>query len=313
MTIFSEETEEANSILHYLFKHGVKIIIAFVIGALIAVSITFFIPKKFRSSGIIYPPNSFTRDQLISNPQFGHETETEQLMQLLESASLRDLVVEEFDLVNYYEMDTSTVGWKEELNLKFIDDISFFRSKYLSVVVSAELKDPELASEVVNYIIDVVNDYKKQIFKDNRETELAFYENRMVRNQFRLDSVESIIYMLKDTTITENLIANFKQRLNKENYIENSYIDSRQMEALIKQYDLLNGQVIQFQKDYERALDESKKPLLDNYIVDRAIPSYKKVSPSFSQNGLIGGVVLSFVLLLSLIIRDKYRAFKQNS
>ncbi|MBL4704414.1 MAG: hypothetical protein JKY54_07825 [Flavobacteriales bacterium] len=313
MTIFSEEQQEAKSVLNYLFKHGVKILIAFVIGLILAVCITFIIPKKFRSSGIIYPPNSFTRDQLIGNPQFGHETETEQLMQLLESASMRDSVIQKFKLINYYESDTSVVGWKDVLNIKFIHDVKFFRSKYLSVVISAELKDPELAADMVNYIISVVNKYKKSVFSENRDSDMRFYKSRWLKSEDALDSIVSMIYVIKDTNNTENLLSNYKQRLSTENYIENSYIDSREMERLIKKYNLLESQSLKFQLDYERALDERSKPLLDNYIVDRAVPTYKKVSPSFVTNGLIGGVILTIVMLMLLLVRDKYRDFKLNS
>jgi len=309
MSIFSEEKEEAKSILSYFFKHGIKIITAFVVGVIIAICLTFAIPKKFRSSGIIYPPNSFTRDQLISNPQFGHESETEQLMQLLESSTLRDRVINEFDFKSYYEIDTSGLGWRQNLNLKFIKDIQFFRSKYLSVVISAELTEPELAADVVNFIIDEVNTYKKNVFTENRESEISFYQSRLGRSRLERDSIVSIIYTLKDTSNKENLITNYKQRIGTDNFIDGEYINSREMEELIQAYDILEAQTHQFKVDYEHAIDEMNKPLLKNYIVDRAIPTYKKVSPSFITNGLIGGLLLTIVMVLLFVVSDKYKVY----
>jgi len=312
MSIFSEEKEEAKSILSYFFKHGIKIIIAFVVGVIIAICLTFAIPKKFRSSGIIYPPNSFTRDQLISNPQFGHESETEQLMQLLESSTLRDRVINEFDFRSYYEIDTSGLGWRQNLNLKFIKDIQFFRSKYLSVVISAELTEPELAADVVNFIIDEVNTYKKNVFTENRESEISFYQSRLGRSRLERDSIVSLIYTLKDTSNKENLITNYKQRIGTDNFIDGEYINSREMEELIQAYDILEAQTHQFKVDYEHAIDEMNKPLLKNYIVDRAIPTYKKVSPSFITNGLIGGLLLTIVMVLLFVVSDKYKVYKSR-
>ncbi len=310
MSIFLEEQEEAKGVLNFLFKHGARIIIAFVMGSVISICLTFFIPEKFRSIGIIYPPNSFAREQLISNPQFGHETETEHLLQLLESTTLRDQVIHKFDLYNYYKLDSTVLGWRQDLQLKFIGDINFLRSKYLSVVISAELTSPELAADIVNYIIDEVNHYKKKVFKENRTSEIAFYKNRVERSEGERDSVVSLIYILKDTTDAENLIENFKLRLNKENYIENEYIDSRSMEVLIKKYNLLEAQTLSFQQDFERAKDELSKPLLKNYIVDRAVPADKKVSPSFIINALIGGILFTLTILLLVILRTNYKSFK---
>ncbi|MBT4776018.1 MAG: hypothetical protein HOL28_06100 [Crocinitomicaceae bacterium] len=310
MSIFSEEQEEAKSILKFLFEHGVKIIIVFIIGSVVAICLTFFIPEKFRSSGIIYPPNSFTRDQLISNPQFGHETETEHLMQLLESSTLRDQIIKKFDLYKYYELDSMSTGWKQELNLRVIGDINFIRSKYLSVVISAELSNPEMTANIVNYIIDEVNVYKKNVFNENRASEIDFYKNRLERSEEKRDSVVSLIYALKDTTYAENLIENFKLRLNKDNFIENDYIDSRAMEVLIKKYNLLDAQTLSFQQDYNKAKDELRKPLLKNYVVDRAVPTYKKISPSFIINALVGGVLFMLTFLLFVILKTKYKLFK---
>ena len=313
MSIFIDENAEAKSAIEFLFRHYRKLFLALFFGIIIGLIITFFIPNKFRSVGIVYPPNSFNRSELIGNPQFGHETETEQLIQLLESGSIRDSVIEKFDLMSYYNLDTINLEWKDVLMRLFIDDIHFVKSRYLSVVISAEMHEPDLAADIVNYIIDVVSEYKKDVFDINKKSELEYFSQRVIRNNKKLDSISKIIYSFKDTLMADNLIMNYKHRISKDNYEDIDFIDSRRMENLMSSYDLFYNQSIGFENDYELALDAARKPLLKNYIIDRAFPSYKKVSPSLTTNGIIGGFVMLIITLLFLSLRDRIKFLKEKN
>ena len=104
--------ESQSSGLTYFYKNRKLFGIALVVGAVLGLSLTFFVPKKYLSTAIIYPYNSHTRGDLVVNPQFGFEVETEQLLQLLESKSMRDRTIEKFKLYEYYELDTNSKSWK---------------------------------------------------------------------------------------------------------------------------------------------------------------------------------------------------------
>ena len=46
---------------------------------------------------------------------------------------MRDRTIEKFKLYDYYEEDTTEKAWRSELSIKYIKDVTFFRSKYLSI------------------------------------------------------------------------------------------------------------------------------------------------------------------------------------
>ncbi len=312
MSIFQEEEREAYGVIEFLYRNWKKLALAAIIGLVLGVGITFLMPNKYRSFGIIYPPNSYTRDKLISNPQFGHEQETEHLMQLLESSSMRDSVVERFNLKDYYEIDTSVQGWRETLNLRYIADVGFFRSKYLSVVISAETKDPELSANIVNYIIDAVNRYKERVFQANIRQELAFFKKRYDNSLAERDSVVSLIYSLKDTSDGNNLITNYKNRLAKDGYINDDFINTPRMEELVREYDNIEARTMGFKNDLAVAVDASKKPFLKNYVIDRAEPVYKKVSPSLMWNGLLGLLIVTGITAFFLMISARLKTLRSS-
>lgn len=312
MNVFGYEQQESFDMMKYLYRHRVKLMIAFFVGIAIAVGASFLLTKKYRSTAIIYPPNSYTRDQLVSNPQFGSELEVEHLMQLLESASLRDSVIQKFNLIEQYKIDTNRLGWKDRLNLLFIKDVSFFRSKYLSVVIHANSPTPQRSADMANYIVDVVNLYKQSIFQQNINSEVEYYKERLAQNKEKLVQLTKRIYQLKDTSDYNNLITNFQIRVGKEELIDDDFIDRPEMEELVSEYNLLHETAINYKKDFQQALDAQRKPFLSNYVIDRATPNYIKVYPSRITNGLLGGFFLFFVVLVFLLFRDKFQALAKE-
>ncbi|MAX80617.1 MAG: hypothetical protein CL843_10645 [Crocinitomicaceae bacterium] len=309
MSLFEEEKQDSTDVIQFLYSNRKALIISFVIGGVLACAVSFLLPKKYRSTGIIYPPNTYVRDQLISNPQFGHEIEVEHLLQLLESASLRDSVIDQFNLIDYYEIDTtSTAGWKQELVLKYIDDVKFFRSKYLSVVINVETKDAVLSANIVNYIIETVNKHKKAVFQGNIKNEIEYFKKRYEESKKKPQEILDQIYALKDTSTSKNLISNYLNNLNKENFVNNDFIDSREMESLVEEYIIYDDQMKERKHDYEQALDANSKPLLKNYVIDYAKPNYKKVSPSISVNALIGSAIALLATLIVLAWKRKVKA-----
>ncbi len=68
-------------------------------GVLAAVfSSAWFITPMFKSYTIVYPANI---------TPYSEESETEQMLQLLQSRDIKDSVIKEFDLAKHYEIDSS--------------------------------------------------------------------------------------------------------------------------------------------------------------------------------------------------------------
>lgn len=306
MSLFEEEKKDTSEVVRFIVQHRKILLIALIAGGIISGVISGFLPKKYRSTAIVYPPSTYLREQLISNPTFGHELEVEYLLQLLESAPIRDSVVQQFNLIEYYEIDTNKQGWRNQLTLKYIKDITFSRSKYLSVVIQATTKDAELSAQIVNYILNVVNKQKKNVFSGNIQREMDFFEERYLQSRKRPAEIINRIYALKDTTRSKNFITNFLRNSNSENYIDNDFIDSREMEKLVEDYKVYQALMLDRKADYEQAKDASNKPLLENYVVEKATPNYKKVSPSLTLNTLAGAFIAFLAVLTSLALRSRF-------
>jgi len=294
----------------YIYHNRKFLIITFFIGVFLSIGATFFIPKKYLSTAIIYPANSHTRNDIVGNPQFGFETETEQLLQLLESKNMRDRTMEEFDLVSYYEMDTTKPDWKTHLDLKYIDDVTFSRSKYLSVVISVKTENPELSAKIANFQIDEVNAYRDAIFLKNRQQELNSVKENLAISEKKCKLLRDTIYSIKKGD--EKLIFNFMENLNNEDYDASEFVDDPKLEPIIEQYIFEQALLQELRTSHNNLEVQMNRPMPAVYTIDRAFPAYKKVSPSFLLNAVLGGFCLMLLSLTLMIVRKEVLSIKSK-
>ena len=89
-----------------------KIFILIGVLAAIASSVaSFMIEEKYESTVTLYPAKSssvtfnevITEDQSVS--KFGENEEAEQMLQILESSSIRSQIIDKFNLLKHYEID----------------------------------------------------------------------------------------------------------------------------------------------------------------------------------------------------------------
>lgn len=302
--------ENNTTALHFLFRNRKLFLMALLAGGILGIGITFFIPKKYLSTAIVYPYSAHTKDNLMSNPQFGFELETEQLMQLMESKSMRDRTIEHFKLYKYYGIDTNEADWRSELTTRYIKDITFFRSKYLSVIINVETSSPELSAKIANFQVSEVNKYRSTIFEQNRKNDLAGVKYQLDKASHQVDSLRAAIYAIKSGK--SQLVYNFIENLDNENYDASAFVDDPQLEDIIPAYVRIYRAREFLADEYKNKKAQFETPLPSVYVVDLAYPSYKKNSPSFILNGIVGAFALFFGTMTWVMIRRKWLELKST-
>lgn len=302
--------EDKSSSILFLYRNRKFLFITFLVGSVLSAGITFIIPEKYLSTAIVYPVNSHTRNEIVGNPQFGYETETEQLLQLLESKTMRQRTIDEFDLVSYYEMDTSRVDWKSELDLKYIKDVKFLRSKYLSIVINVTTRIPELSAKIANFQMKEVNAYRNAIFEKNRQQEFKSVQEDLIASEKKCAALRDSIYRLKGGK--QQLLFNFIENLNNEEYNAAEFVDSPEIELLIEQYMFEYGIFKDLKKMYKKLEVQINAPMPAIYTIDKAVPSFKKVSPSYSVNTVLGGFSFLLIVITGMVVRQELSKLKMT-
>lgn len=294
----------------FLFRYRKLWLLSLILGGAMGAGISFLISPKYLSTAIVYPYNSQTRDNLISNPQFGFEFESEQLMQLLNSKSMRDRTVEKFKLYDYYDLDTNENSWNAELTERYVRDVAVIRSKYLSVVINVTMKNPKLAADIANFQIEEVDKFRESIFQENRTKDLEKSKEKMEQLQQELKIIADGIYGLKGGT--DDLLFNFRENLDNDDYDPSDFVDSPEMEAAIVEYRFTYDQFVNARNEYDQKKQAMEDPIPSVYKVDTAMPSYKPVSPSFPLNSVLGALALFALVFLVRFSIDKWQELKKE-
>ena len=307
MDLFVDEKASSLKVLKLLYKNTRLILIFSLIGLAVSIGITFFIPKKYMSYAVIFPPNSNSGLNILEDPRFGNSLDADQLMQLLESQQLKDSIIKMYNLEEYYEIDKSRVSWKQRLEKKFSEDISFNKTRYYSVVITAKMKKPELCADIVNSIIELVDKFRLRIVRQNQLAAFSYAQEQYIKQQAILDSLKKLIYAKKDTKDPGNILYNHVIERSKTNYYNpRPFVNDPEMENLVEEYIFEDDKLISLKGDYHKAQRLIKKPLSRVFVVSKAVPNYKKISPSFTINAAVGLFSSFIFIILFVIIRDRF-------
>lgn len=154
------------------------------IGASIIFSSSFFIPPKFKSEAAVYPSNLM---------KYSNETETEQLLQLFFGNDIRDSVISKYDLVNHYDIDTSSRGYLFNLNKKYNNNISINKTKFESVNIEVIDTDPVIARDIAQELITQVNNKIKMLHQIKANELVVIRKNEIDNKKALIDTLEAEI------------------------------------------------------------------------------------------------------------------------
>ncbi len=162
----------STEILVRLYQKRKLLIIVFVLSMITSIVFTspYFITPLFKSTAIIYPVNTSSISSALlgdkqgkDNLSYGDETESEQLLQLLNSSLVRDHVIEKFQLLTHYQIDANKRFARTKLNDEFDNKFKFSRTEFLAVQIQVLDHDPGLAAEMANDIVKLIDTLKTSI------------------------------------------------------------------------------------------------------------------------------------------------------
>jgi capsular polysaccharide biosynthesis protein len=314
MDIFENERQESIDYLRVVLRNYRVILVFVVISCLATGIITLFIPKEYTSSGIVFPTETNSIDDVIRNPQFGYDVEADRLIQILSSRQIRDSISERFNLVEYFGIDTTDLDWYDQLKKKFEHEITFYKTPYMSIIISARTRSPEMSAGIVNAIVALANSTRDRLLKQNIIIATRALEREYQTLKHDLDSLVIVV---------DRLVSNkpaLKQFIQTDRYISMVF-DKQQLgddqtaqalQIVVNQYNVRLSWFYDVQSRLKNANLVNARPLPGIYVIESAVPSYKKSFPHLTTNVLIA-LAGSFLLIsFGLFIYHKVKEFRAH-
>ncbi len=272
-----------------------------------------FIKPRYRSQAIVYPVNLNS---------YSIETRADQLLQLLESNSVRDSVIARFGLVKHYKVDTALRGGRFILYNIYKERVEISKTRYESVEIEATDVDPDTAQQMVNTILDQVNLLARRLQREKSAEVLHIAERTLAHAKVKLDSVETKLAALRNnsgllayneqvrelTKAYAKLMTNGGSQAQKDavrNMLHEFEEKGGELRSLTNLSDIFRDEYSHILTDYEHAvIDMTKELTYTNVVVYPEVPD-KKIWPLRWLIVLIGTSSALFLCFLFVVLRDQ--------
>jgi uncharacterized protein involved in exopolysaccharide biosynthesis len=331
------KTDEVStlSVLVFLYKWRKPYLYLGISSIIISLVVSLLIKPKYKSTVVLFPSTNVSaskallaenRDANHDIGKFGEEEEAEQLLQILNSDEIRDIIIKKYNLAEHYGIAPDARYRYTKLINKYEDNISFKRTEFMSVKITVYDTDPEIAANIANDIAALSDSIHNKVVKQRAQKALSLVEKAYfdLKNEIKVDddSLQKLRllgindYESQSERLNEglskailegkqNAIKIFEERLAILAKYGGAYVAIRDnLEHKRKQLNFIKAR-------YEEAKLDVSQNLPYKFVVNNA---YKAEKSSYPVIWLI--VLLSFLgtiilLTLSIIFYENYQKLRK--
>lgn len=271
-----------------------------------------FMTPMFKASAVIYPVNLSSYSQ---------ETPTEQMVQLLQSVDVKEMLIRSFNLYQHYEIDTSGKYPRFEIMKRLEENISVSKTELESVELFVLDKDPQLAARMCDSLISFMDAKATNLLRERAREIMVITGKQMRDKKVELDSLENALLSIRTEygiTDYENMINGFSREY--FGALRSGGANAK-MEAMRRNLESKGGEYLlitsllepvretysEYKVKYELAETDSKKELKYHNTITRPVAPERKDSPKRSLIMLVFTISVLFVAMLVIIYQEHYR------
>jgi uncharacterized protein involved in exopolysaccharide biosynthesis len=307
-------------VLKVAWKWKIHLAIAGVVSIILAAifSSPFFITPKFKSQGRLYPVNTNT---------YSEESESEQMLEVLNSYDIKRRMVETFNLAEQYKVKPDDPYFHTKILKKYEDHVDCKKTEYESVEIKVLDADPQIACNMVDSIISFYNQkvysVRARRFREQAETYKRDYDLKVAE----IDSLDQKMKELREnygllnyeiqseqtsmgymTALAEGAPKTSIDEIKKtmKNLSEKGggfYLMEQEMQGLLVMRDTLRNR-------YDKSLSISTQKVTFSAVVEEPFPADKKSYPIRWLIVVISLVATEFLALIFIFIVEKTELVK---
>lgn len=269
-----------------------------------------FITPLYKSEAVAYPAN-------IS--PYSDESETEQMLQIINSQSIMDSIVEKHDLWTDYKIDRNDKFAKTYMLNEYRSKIKISKTPYEAVSITVMDKDPFVACNIASDILKFYDQKVHDLHTQKVGEVVAMYDLQLKMKQRDIDSLKQSLTELA----TNYGVLNYSGQLREVTRgFVNGSAKANELKQNLEQYGAdavdLETKIIAeantyslIKRDYEQNLRFFHSQLTYSNIVTEPFPADKKSFPVrwvvVALSGL-GALLLSIVVIFIIENRKRFVA-----
>lgn len=210
-------------LLTVLWRFKYLLLIGGVLAAVLGGGIASMQPQQYRASVKLYPTNPKNDADILDFQEFGYDVDADRFMEVLRSNRIRDSLIDQFGLIEHYNIDTTRATWRQQLRNQYQQNITLDRTKFMSVTVTVKDQDPQVAAEMANALVAYGDQLKARLLKQNVRRLLNSIEQQYRSKQREVDSLMAGLQQEKQQSADEavrRLRRKIEQKANEINDLQ---------------------------------------------------------------------------------------------
>jgi len=301
-------------LLIYIWKKRVTLAIVGFVAGVTSIIVSLLITPMYKADVVMFPVTDATISKSLLNPNiqgrqgvygFGEEEQAEQLLQVLNSVTIRERIIDQYNLLEHYDIDTASKYPMTTLYETYKSNIKFNLTEFMSVEITVMDKDPVYAANIANSISDLVDTVYNQMKRQRSEAAFLLVENEYLEAEKNLavlqDSLDDMTSKLRfdESQGTRDDLLLMLMMADPENGATYISLIGRIQHSLPRVADL--------RLRYKEARLERDQHLPYKFIVESAFPPEKKAYPNKSLIVIVSTFSSLLLALILLIIIDNIR------
>lgn len=329
------DTFNSKYLCRLLMRYRKSILVVLVVAALLAIffSSPWFITPLYKSSVILYPTSSNSISKVLISTtfkadkdilEFGETEQTEQMLQVLNSDRIRNIIIERHNLMDHYGIKPTQKYPNTRLNKLYDKRIKFRKTEYNAVRISVLDADPELAARIANDISDLydstMNAMQKEVAVKAFELVEAEYNSLCAEMAALEDSLdvlrshgvfdyESQVEMLSQQLAVELGKGNNQGVKNIQNQLDILAKYGGAYYAISEKLDHERLQLSLVKTKYEEAKVDATQEIPHKFVVNTASPAEQKDSPKRLLIVFLTVFATFLIMVMLLCLFDRYGNF----
>jgi capsular polysaccharide biosynthesis protein len=304
------------NLLEILWKWKKHLIIVGLIAILISAvfSSSFFIKPKFKSVARIYPSNNIYT--------FSDESESEQLLEIINSQDIKFKVIDAFNLSDVYGISKQDPQYLTYMMAEFNDNFSFKKTEYETIEIQVLDTDPQRACTMCDSIISFLDSKVRSMHRIKYEEVAHIAQKDLNLVKHDLDSIQERLNVLrKDYKILDyksqaeeitkgmvKVLAEQKKNTSGgkelELWMKNLSEKGGEYQLLDNQQHFLIAQMDSIEKVYNQSVSSAGKKITYGQRVQNPVPADKKSYPLRSLIVLVSTLAALFCAFLVILLLE---------
>ena len=321
---------ESTDLVLFIWKRKIPLIIITVAAAVISTLVSFTITPLFKSTVVLFPasesPESKSLFQPIFQPRtgilgFGDELQLERILQVLNSDQIRDKIIEKYNLMEHYGIDSTAPFPVTKLFNMYSSNVSLKKTEFNSILVKVMDKDPQTAADIANDIAIYVDSAMNNMKQKRAIEAFELVEQEYLALEARVRAYLDSIRMVNDIGVVDysSQIERYTEAYGKalaEGKMEGADRIKQEMDKIAEHsatfsyywsnFSSESGRLRDMRSQYLEARTNAQLKLTNVFILDRAIKAEKKAYPKKSIIVIVATLSTFFLAVISFLFFESF-------